>query len=260
MSARNGWDPADIAAIISFETGGTLDPAQPGYGNAAGRIGLIQAGPNERRAYGLGSGNWNQEMKGIEKYLLARGAKPGMGLEDLYAAVNGGNVNAGYTPDGNGTVPRSSETLTRLLEHKAVSSEKLGLSRTGLSPTRDPNNMSPTLAYVTGNIGPTSTGEHLDVKRVDGSFFNYNDLNDYVVIDDPELGRVPLGSVPETGDWASHTVRGSHGRDYGTYAGTNLYLRNGARRVSVKPSVHGDVVTIKLPDGRMFTLLHGKAG
>jgi hypothetical protein len=46
MSARNGWDPADIAAIISFETGGTLDPAQPGYGNATGRIGLIQAGPD----------------------------------------------------------------------------------------------------------------------------------------------------------------------------------------------------------------------
>jgi len=260
MAARNGWDPADIAAIASFETGGTLDPGEPGRGAAAGRIGLIQAGPNERRQYGLGSGNWDQEIRGIERYLKDRGAKPGMGLADLYATVNGGNPNAGNTPDGNGTVARSPETMARLLEHKAQASKRLGIVKSAYVPTRDPNNMSPTLAYVTGNIGPTSTGQHLDVKRTDRSFFNYNDLDPYVVVDDPELGRVPLGAVPETGDFASHTARGSHGRDYGTYSGTKLYLRNGARKISVQPSVHGDIVTIKLPDGRMFTLLHGKAG
>jgi hypothetical protein len=40
MAARNGWDPADIAAIASFETMGTLDPTM----TSPGRIGLIQAG------------------------------------------------------------------------------------------------------------------------------------------------------------------------------------------------------------------------
>jgi murein DD-endopeptidase MepM/ murein hydrolase activator NlpD len=131
MASRNGWDPADIAAIISFETGGTLNPSEPGRGAAAGRIGLIQAGPNERRDYGLGSGNWNQEMTGIERYLKARGAKPGMGLADLYATVNGGNPGAGYTADGNGTVARSSSTMKLLEQHKLKALNRLGMSRSG---------------------------------------------------------------------------------------------------------------------------------
>ena len=261
MATRNGWDPADLAAIFSFETGGTLDPNQPGYGAAAGRIGLIQGGPNERRAYGLGSGNWEQEMRGVERYLLDRGATPGMSMEDLYATINGGNPSAGYTPDGNGTVARSPETLAQLQIHRGQALGMLNMTVRSMetSATRDPNYMSPTLAYITGNIGPTSTGQHLDVKRTDGSYFNYNDLDEYVFVDDPELGRVPLGSVPETGDFESHTRRGSHGRDYGTFSGTNLYVANGARVVSNRGSVHGDVTTIKLPDGRMFTFLHGNA-
>ena len=128
MAQRNGWDPSDIAAIASFETGGTLNPSEPGRGAASGRIGLIQAGPNERRAYGLGTGNWDREVKGIENYLLARGAKPGMGLADLYATVNGGNPRAGYTADGNGTVARSARTLKQLEAHRQAAMRKLGLS------------------------------------------------------------------------------------------------------------------------------------
>jgi hypothetical protein len=129
MAQRNGWDPSDIAAIASFETGGTLNPSEPGRGAASGRIGLIQAGPNERRSYGLGTGDWNREMQGIERYLLARGAKPGMGLADLYATVNGGNPRAGYTADGNGTVARSASTLKRLEQHRQQALRKLGLIR-----------------------------------------------------------------------------------------------------------------------------------
>lgn len=259
MAARNQWDPADLAAIFSFETGGTLNPSEPGRGAAAGRIGLIQGGPNERAAYGLGSGNWDKEMIAVEKYLLDRGAKPGMGLEDLYATVNGGNPGEGWKADGNGTVARAPRTLALLQEHRVQAVERLGLLPAASNPARDRAYMSPTLAYISGNIGPTSTGQHLDVKRTDGSYFNYNDLDPYVMVDDPELGRVPLGATPETGDWESHTRRGSHGRDYGLYDGTKIYLTGGARVISNRPSVHGDVLTIKVPDGRMFTFLHGKA-
>jgi hypothetical protein len=127
MAQRNGWDPSDIAAIASFETGGTLNPSEPGRGAASGRIGLIQAGPNERRSYGLGTGDWNREMQGIENYLKSRGAKPGMGLADLYATVNGGNPRAGYTADGNGTVARSASTLRALETHRQQAMRKLGL-------------------------------------------------------------------------------------------------------------------------------------
>ena len=113
------------------------------------------------------------------------------------------------------------------------------------------------LVYTSGNIGPTSTGQHLDVKRVDGSYFDYADLNNFVEVDDPELGTVPLGRTPETGDWNSHTRRGSHGRDYGLYEGTKIYLKNGAKVISTRPSEHGDVLTIQGPQGNQYTFLHG---
>ena len=127
------------------------------------------------------------------------------------------------------------------------------------SPTRNPGHMTPTLAYISGNIGPTSTGQHLDVKQEGGGEFATNALDQFVVVDDPELGRVPLGQTPITGTFASHTARGSHGIDYGLYSGTKVYVRNGARVVSTTTTVHGDKVVIQLPDGRRFSFLHGKA-
>jgi hypothetical protein len=127
------------------------------------------------------------------------------------------------------------------------------------SPTRNPGHMTPTLAYISGNIGPTSTGQHLDVKQEGGGEFATNALDQFVVVDDPELGRVPLGQTPITGTFASHTARGSHGIDYGLYSGTKVYVRGGARVVSTTTTVHGDKVVIQLPDGRRFSFLHGKA-
>ena len=111
--------------------------------------------------------------------------------------------------------------------------------------------------YTTGNIGPTSTGQHLDVKRTDGSYFEYGDLDGFVEVGDKDLGRVPLSRVPQTGDWESHTVRGSHGRDYGTYDGSPIYLVNGARVVDTVPTVHGDRLQIELPNGKRYFFLHG---
>jgi hypothetical protein len=117
--------------------------------------------------------------------------------------------------------------------------------------------MRPSLAYISGNIGPTSTGQHLDVKQVGGGRFNPSALDEFVEVDDPELGRVPLGQTPITGDFDSHTVRGSHGIDYGLYSGTKVYTKNGAKVVGTQPSEHGDVVTIELPNGQQYTFLHG---
>jgi len=129
VADRLGLNPADLAAIFSFETGGTMSPSEPGRGAAAGRVGLIQAGANERRAYGIHGGQtFEQQLEGVARYLQARGVKPGMGLPDLYAAVNGGNVGAGWAADGNGTVARSDATQRRLREHRAQAIRRLGLS------------------------------------------------------------------------------------------------------------------------------------
>ena len=169
MAQRNGWNPADLAAIISFETGGTLNPVEPGRGAAAGRVGLIQAGPNERAAYGLGTGDWNKEILGIERYLKDRGAKPGMGLADLYATVNGGNPRAGYTEDGNGTVARSPQTLRALERHRQQALNRLGMSQTtggsggSLSGHRQ---FASSITYDTGQPGIDIYFEHKKVPAV----------------------------------------------------------------------------------------------
>jgi len=275
MASRNGWDPTDIAAIISFETGGTLDPGEPGRGAATGRIGLIQAGPNERRQYGLGSGDWDLEIKGIEKYLKDRGAKPGMSLEDLYATVNGGNPGAGYTPDGNGTVARSPETLARLLVHKEAGSNNLGITRSSYAPTRDPNNMSPTLQHFYTTGGETNGGwsEHTDFKQADnpntvedewGQYWDPAELDNYIHFEDPDHGVITLSELRNRipisgGNFGDARSYGGHaGWDYGTKSGTKLYLKNGARKISTeRVPGNGWRSTFKLPDGRYFAALHG---
>jgi hypothetical protein len=132
------------------------------------------------------------------------------------------------------------------------------------SPTRNPGHMTPTLAYITGDIGPTSTGEHLDVKDVTGARFQENALDSFVEVADPEFGRISLGTLkqklPGRGDsFDQHLARGSHGIDYPTAKGSKLFIKNGARVVSRTSTVHGDKVVIQLPDGRRFSFLHGKA-
>ena len=176
---------------------------------------------------------------------LARARTPLEALQVIAAA--------GYAGGDPGYVGR----VSRIMREMGVNVDQ-PFSATS-SPTRNQGHMTPTLAYISGNIGPTSTGQHLDVKQVGGGEFATNALDQFVVVDDPELGRVPLGKTPITGTFASHTARGSHGIDYGLYSGTKVYVRNGARVVSKTPTAHGDKVIIQLPDGRRFSFLHGKA-
>jgi len=135
------------------------------------------------------------------------------------------------------------------------------------TPARNQGFMRPTLAYITDNIGPTSTGPHLDVKQQDNPNTPQNEfarefsakaLDNFVVVDDPQFGRVPLSRIPVTDTFAGHVARGSHGIDYGTAKGSKVFLQNGARIVSKSRTQHGDKLVIQLPDGRRFSFLHGK--
>jgi len=135
-------------------------------------------------------------------------------------------------------------------------------------PARNQAFMRPTLAYITDNIGPTSTGPHLDVKQQDNPNtptnefareFSAKALDNFVVVDDPQFGRVPLSRIPVTDTFAGHVARGSHGIDYGTAKGSKVFLQNGARIVSKTRTQHGDKLVIQLPDGRRFSFLHGKS-
>ena len=145
---------------------------------------------------------------------------------------------------------------------RKVPQAQINAAYASLDPYNQPDVLTPgvrKLAYVSGNIGPTSTGQHTDVKGVDGQEFAPTALDKYVEVDDPVYGTVPLSKVGVTGDFASHTQRGSHGIDYGTYSGSKIYVKNGATVVGSIPTEHGDKVTIQLPTGKQYTFLHGNS-
>lgn len=89
-----GVDPVDIATIIGYETIGSYDPEQPGpttkqYGKHRG---LIQWGEPQAEKYLNNDFSIPSQMRGIVKYMRDAGVRPGMGILDLYSAVNAGRV------------------------------------------------------------------------------------------------------------------------------------------------------------------------
>lgn len=97
MEAANelGMDPVDMAAIISYETGGTFDPAQPGPTTKWGQHrGLIQFGEPQADQYGVDwsdpAGSQLGRDGAVVRYFRDRGYRPGMELLDAYSIVNAG--------------------------------------------------------------------------------------------------------------------------------------------------------------------------
>jgi len=92
-----GVDPVDLATAISYETAGTFDPTKAGPTTKWGRHrGLIQFGEPQARRYGV---DWSDPIGSqlgpdgaVVKYLRDTGVRPGMGLLDIYSAINTGGV------------------------------------------------------------------------------------------------------------------------------------------------------------------------
>ena len=92
-----GVDPADLLTSVSYETGGTFNPKQLGPRTQWGQHkGLIQFGEPQARQHGV---DWNNPIGSqlgpngaIASYLRSTGVKPGMGLLDIYSAINAGGV------------------------------------------------------------------------------------------------------------------------------------------------------------------------
>ena len=103
-AAKIGIKPEELAALISFETGGTFNPDKVG-GEGNRYRGLIQFGPPERRQFGVYPGqSFEDQMNSVVAYFKARGFKPGMGLLRAYATVLTGNANGNvHARDSNGT-------------------------------------------------------------------------------------------------------------------------------------------------------------
>jgi len=105
-----GVSAEDVAAVISFETGGTMNPWKKGPTTKWGQHrGLIQWGEPQRKQYGVTQNSTiTEQLQAVKKYMYDRGVRPGMSREEVYASVLAGhakNVNSG--PDANGTTPRS---------------------------------------------------------------------------------------------------------------------------------------------------------
>lgn len=101
-----GMSPADLATIISYETGGTFDPTKAGPRTQWGQHrGFLQWGEPQARQYGV---DWNDPVRSqlgangaIANYFRDRGWKPGMGLLDAYSIVNAGSPGRYNASDAN---------------------------------------------------------------------------------------------------------------------------------------------------------------
>lgn len=110
VAGNLGVDPNDLAAVMSFETGGTMDPWKRGPTTKWGQhIGFIQMGGPQRERFGYTQNSTiTQKMDAVERYLRAHGVRPGMDRTHLYSAVIHGNANGGFdVTDKFGTSARS---------------------------------------------------------------------------------------------------------------------------------------------------------
>lgn len=106
-----GVSPVDLATAISYETAGTFDPTKRGPTTQWGQHrGLIQFGEPQAQRYGV---DWSDPIGSqlgpngaVANYLRDTGVKPGMGLLDIYSAINAGGVGRyGRSDANNGGAP-----------------------------------------------------------------------------------------------------------------------------------------------------------
>jgi|GEM_PF-260992 len=148
-----GIDPLDLATAISYETKGTFDPTAKGPVTQWGQHqGLIQFGEDQARQYGV---DWSRPVesqlgkgKAVAKYLRDNGVKPGMGLLDIYSAINAGEVGLHNRSDAkNGGAPGTvaDKVANQMAGHRRKAARLLGLDRPQLpegegapTPTANP--------------------------------------------------------------------------------------------------------------------------
>lgn len=101
-----GINPLDLATAISYETAGTFDPTKAGPTTQWGQHrGLIQFGEPQAKKYGVDWANPVASQLGpqgaVANYLRDTGVRPGMGLLDIYSAINAGGVGRYNRSDAN---------------------------------------------------------------------------------------------------------------------------------------------------------------
>jgi hypothetical protein len=124
-----GVNPLDLATAISYETGGTFDPWQKGPTTRWGQHrGLIQWGGPQRQQYGITEDMpAGQQMQAVGEYLRDRGVRSGMGLPEIYSAINAGTVGRLGAVDMGTTVAQKLAS-PQMARHRQVGAQFLGLN------------------------------------------------------------------------------------------------------------------------------------
>lgn len=132
-----GLNPIDVATAISYETGGTFDPVKGGPTTQWGQHrGLIQFGEPQAQQYGADFSNPQTAMNSqldpktgaVWNYLDQTGVKPGMGLDNIYSAINAGapgRMNASDANNG-GAAGTVAQKVAGMGDHRAKAAEFLG--------------------------------------------------------------------------------------------------------------------------------------
>lgn len=150
-------DPVDLATVISYETKGTFDPTIKGPTTKWGtHRGLIQFGEPQAKQYGV---DWDNpiasqlgENGAIVRYLKDAGVKPGMGLLDIYSAINAGSVgkpNASDAASGGAPGTVRDKVENQMAGHRAKAEQLFSG------------------AYPAGTGRPSSSGPALALRRSD---------------------------------------------------------------------------------------------
>lgn len=134
-----GVNPLDLATAISYETAGTFNPTIAGPTTKWGtHRGLLQWGEPQAQKYLGGDFSVPSQMKGAVAYLQDAGVKPGMGLLDIYSAINAGAVgkyNASDTAAGGAPGTVRDKVENQMAEHRRKAEALLGGSLTPPSPS-----------------------------------------------------------------------------------------------------------------------------
>ena len=247
---QNGIPPAILTGLL--ETESTWNP------NAVSRVGargLAQFMPDTAAEFGVNVNDPVSSINGAAKYLKYLQDYFKGDLKLAIIAYNGG---MGNVQRYGGAIPgnvENQEYYGKVLK----AAGKYGYGKQTLSDPAVIRPSSPVLAYISGNIGPTSTGPHLDTKRVDRGYFEVSQLDDYIEVD-YNGKRVPLSKTPQTsGFYAKRGSRTHAGYDHALPVGTKIYAKNGAK-VTYKADSgdgNGDVVAVNIPGIGEIQFLHG---
>lgn len=134
---RRGLDPIDVATAISYETGGKFDPTIKGPTTQWGtHEGLIQFGDPQGEKYGADFSNpdaaWRSQLNpdsgAVWRYLEDTGVKSGMGLPEIYSAINAGAVGRmGASDANNGGAPGTvADKVAGMAPHRENAAAFLG--------------------------------------------------------------------------------------------------------------------------------------